>query len=79
MPRLNMPVTKARLQPQLRTLAMLDINQVSSLFGVCPETINGWISKGDFPEPLRFNARCRRWRLVDVETYLNRIQARNTQ
>lgn len=79
MPQLQMPATKAALQPQLRSCAMLDMQQVASLLGVRPRTIENWILRGDFPEPLRFNARCRRWRLVDVETYLNRIQARNTQ
>ena len=31
--------------------------------------------RGDFPRPLKISSRCVRWRVVDVDAYLDRLTA----
>jgi prophage regulatory protein len=53
---------------------LLDLREVSKLLGISPRAIWGWADAGTFPPPLELG-RLRRWRRVDIESWLARQAA----
>ncbi len=50
---------------------LLDINDVKAITGFCTTTIYKYVKNGKFPEPKRCDDRSVRWRLSDIENYVN--------
>jgi len=48
----------------------LDKAAVAERIGVCPRTIRRWCSAGQFPQPIRFGRRTHRWRLEDIDEFV---------
>ena len=66
-----------KLKPQPQPLeaamlpdALLRVATVSAITGFSGATIYRKVATGDFPQPVRFNARCTRWRAEEVRTWV---------
>ncbi|MDP8162186.1 AlpA family phage regulatory protein [Pasteurella skyensis] len=57
-------------QPTTKKL-LLDINDVKAITGFCTTTIYQHVKKGTFPAPKNCGGRSVRWRLADIENYVN--------
>lgn len=55
--------------------ALLRVPTVVQATGLSPATLYRKLAAGEFPEPVRFGARCTRWKAADVRAW---IQASGT-
>lgn len=55
---------------ELADVAFLDINDVCAAVRMSSSWVQDEVREGRFPQPLRFGARCTRWRAADVRAYL---------
>lgn len=68
------------LDPRLAAVALLDVRTVARLLGISLRHV--WrlsaiaeAGQGDFPRPLRLGPKTIRWRLQDVEKYIEAVAA----
>lgn len=61
----------------LQTRELLDVAEVSAMFGVGPRTIQRWVGASLFPQPIRFNRRVFRWRMSDIEDFIDKQTPKN--
>lgn len=54
---------------------LLTAEEVAARLGMAPKTIYNWHSKGEGPRSTRVGTRSIRWRLEDVEAYLDERNA----
>ena len=60
------------MPPPPPTERMLRIEEVKEMTGLSRTTIYARIDEGKFPAPVRDGKRCSRWRLSDVQGYLQK-------
>jgi len=53
----------------MQTETYLTDAQLAARYGVGRATPWRWVSKGEFPQPVRLSPACTRWRLSDVEKW----------
>lgn len=58
------------LPPDVAAVAFLDINDVCAAVRMSASWIYDAIRAGRFPAPMRFGAKCSRWRAADIRDYL---------
>lgn len=51
-------------------IILLSVKQIAALFNVTPKLINKKIAEGNFPAPINLSERVPRYRLIDLEQYL---------
>jgi prophage regulatory protein len=68
-------VSPERPERSLADLQWLDIRDVAQLMCVSRSWIFDKVRKTEFPAPLRLGAKCSRWRLSDVRTYMERQES----
>jgi len=49
---------------------MLKVNQVEKMVGISESTIYKLVKQGMFPEQVRISTRCVRWRLSEVQEWM---------
>ena len=49
---------------------LVEIGVLTSIFGVSRGTIRRWVEGGVFPQPLRVNRRLIRWKLSEVQAFI---------
>lgn len=54
-----------------RVKQLLNLDEVKAITGLSTTTIYKHIKQGAFPAPKRCGARAVRWRLADIESYIN--------
>ena len=54
----------------METEGLLNIQQVATYLRVSTGTLYHWLSQRRGPPPIRFSSRCLRWRLSDVEAWV---------
>ena len=64
-----MNTTKTAFAPSFGQL--LAIDQVAEFLGVCRRTIYRELARGKFPKPVRIGQRSVRWKVADIEAYVN--------
>jgi predicted DNA-binding transcriptional regulator AlpA len=74
------PVAPLLLDAKAAACQLLTVRDISALLKIHTGTI--WrlsalaeAGHGDFPKPLRLGGKTVRWRLLDVQAYLDRLQA----
>lgn len=57
--------------------AFLRLKQVREIAGnIAPNTLWGWVKKGEFPKPIKLSANCTAWDAREVEAWAQaRIEA----
>lgn len=50
---------------------MLTRREVTSMVGVSCATIYRWMEEGTFPNPIKFTARCVRWRQSEIQNWID--------
>jgi prophage regulatory protein len=65
----------------MRPVSSFDIDfvtarDVAELLCVSPRTVWRWSATGQLPPPVRVGARCTRWRVSDLQRYLDALQVR---
>ena len=50
---------------------LLEVKEVQIITGLSVTTIYKYMREGIFPKPKRIGARAVRWRLTDIEAYVN--------
>lgn len=50
---------------------MLTRQEVQNILSISCTTLYRWMDEGIFPSPVRYTARCVRWRQSDVQNRLN--------
>lgn len=64
-----------RNDPRLRHAVLLNVHQVAELIGVHHRTVWRLAATGDIPSPIRISDRVVRWRLRDIEQFLDRARS----
>jgi len=49
---------------------LLTVNDVARRLKVGTRTVWRWLALGQLPQPLRFSAVCVRWRLADIDRFI---------
>ena len=57
----------------LAKLQQLNVRQVADLLGVHPRTVWRLVSSGDLPKPIKIGPKIVRWRVADLESYLESL------
>ena len=52
--------------------SLLNSYQVAIRLGVARSTIYRWLEEGRFPHPIRLSDNSSRWRVIDIERWINR-------
>ena len=52
---------------------LMDINAVMEMVSLRRTMIYSLIASGRFPDPLRLSSRCSRWRLSDIQNWMNEL------
>jgi len=60
-----------RDDPHFTDITLLTVNQVADLLSLHPRTIWRMVSAGDLPAPIGIGRRAKRWRLVDLQTWMD--------
>jgi prophage regulatory protein len=55
---------------QQNPLALIDVKAVQRLTSIKRSTLYDWMREGRFPRPLVLSRKCSRWRLADVNAWL---------
>lgn len=50
---------------------LLELKEVRAVTGLSTTTIYKYVREGIFPKPKRIGSRAVRWRLADIEAYVN--------
>lgn len=58
-------------QPTQPTKQLLNIEEVKAMTGFSTTTIYQHVKQGIFPKPKQCGKRAVRWRLADIEAYIN--------
>lgn len=58
-------------QPNQPIKQLLNIDEVKAITGFSTTTIYKYVKRGIFPQPKNCGGRSVRWRLADIETYIN--------
>jgi predicted DNA-binding transcriptional regulator AlpA len=61
-----------RDDPRTRHVALLKVGDVAELLGLHPRTVWRMAASGDLPQPVKLSERAVRWRLRDIEKWLER-------
>jgi len=64
------PIVRAPIPETNADVAMIDVNGVASLSCMSHSWIWNAAAKGEMPKPVRLGARCTRWRLAEIRTWL---------
>lgn len=56
--------------PTVHSDRLVDIKEVESLIGVGPSSIWAWTRDGRFVQPVRLSARCTRWKLSQIHSWI---------
>ena len=59
----------------LRDLRLLNVRQLGKLLGCSPRNVWRLLALGKLPEPLRLGARTVRWRVREIEAWLDGARA----
>lgn len=62
------PVIAAKLNIQL-----INVQAVADLLGIHPRTVWRMVAAGELPEPIRLEAKTARWRLIDLQEYVESL------
>lgn len=63
--------TKAERAAETRPDALISVKEVSAMLGLkSASPVYDRLRRGEFPEPIRLSARCTRWRLRDVQAWI---------
>ncbi len=62
------------MKPQITSPALLTDRDVANLLNVGRATVWRWVAEGRLPQPKRI-ARTTRWRLTEIEAFLNEQEA----
>ena len=54
-------------------LRLLDVRQVAEILGIAVRTVWRLSAAGELPPPVRIGVRIVRWRLSDIEQYLENL------
>lgn len=54
-------------------------SSIAEKFGVCVKTVHRWTRASLFPPPVRLSRRCLRWRVGDIQKFLDSMDERNEQ
>jgi len=54
---------------------LLKMNDLLDRYQVTRNTIDRWVSDGEFPKPIWLSKRTQRWRLKDIQEYEAQINA----
>ncbi len=54
-------------------LRLLDVREVAQILGIAVRTVWRLSATGELPAPVRIGARIVRWRLSDIEQYLEAL------
>jgi predicted DNA-binding transcriptional regulator AlpA len=57
------------------TERLISMRQLPDITGYSRRKILDMVSKDEFPQPIRMNARCNRWRLSTVMQWINDVEA----
>lgn len=50
---------------------LVSIENLAVYLDVCEDTVESWVERGIIPPPLRLGDRTRRWRLRDVDKWID--------
>lgn len=62
---------QATNQPQATQKQLLTLQEVRTLTGLSATTIYKHMEQGAFPKPKKCGARAVRWRIADIQAYIN--------
>lgn len=65
-----MPANSQNLPASLADVALIDAPAAASAGGISVSTWHDLVSKGKAPKPLRFGARCTRWKASEVRDWI---------
>jgi prophage regulatory protein len=49
---------------------LVGIKEVQTLIGMGPSSIYAWTREGKFPQPVRLSARCTRWKMSQLQSWI---------
>jgi prophage regulatory protein len=64
------------MQPAPFDLEFVTARDVAELLCVSPRTVWRWAATGQLPAPVRVGPRCTRWRVSDLQRYLDALPVR---
>jgi predicted DNA-binding transcriptional regulator AlpA len=56
--------------PRLAQVQLLNVREVAELFGFHVRTVWRMAAAGELPRPIRVGSKAQRWRLRDLETFI---------
>jgi prophage regulatory protein len=65
--------------PAIFDIDMLTVRDVSDLLCVSRRTIWRWAASGRLPPPLRVGPKCTRWRVTDIQRYVDTLPVRGAE
>ena len=66
-----MEIDVLRRDRKLARIKMLSAKKVAECLGVHVRTVWRWAAAGRIPEPIQIGPKSIRWRLVDIEKFIN--------
>jgi prophage regulatory protein len=67
------------MHPTSFEIEFVTARDVAELLCVSPRTVWRWASSGQLPAPVRVGPRCTRWRVSDLQRYLDSLPVRTSE